>query len=217
VGAAERTHWVEWHDQYRDPTSPLSKRLVVVKRLIDTVLDEQPGEVQMISICAGAGLDVLGVLENREGARRRVKALLVERDPTLADGARAWARELGCDGVEVITGDAAETSVYAGVAPGDVVMVCGVFGNLSDFDIQRTIAALPQLCRTGGSVIWTRHRRAPDKTPEIRAWYEAAGFEEQAWESAGENAFGVGRHVLTAPGQPLQTGKRLFTFLPQPA
>jgi len=216
VGAAERTHWVEWHDQYRDPTSPLSKRLVVVKRLIDTVLDEHPGHLQVISICAGAGLDVLGVLENRESARRRVKALLVERDPTLADGARAWARELGADGVAVVTGDAAETSQYATVAPADVVMACGVFGNLSDFDIQRTIAALPQLLRTGGSVIWTRHRRAPDITPEIRAWYAAAGFEERAFESAGENSFGVGRHVLTAPSEPLVTGTRLFTFLPRP-
>ena len=188
----------------------------MVKRLLDTVLDEQRGEVQVISICAGAGLDVLGVLENREGVRKRVRALLVEADPTLADGARAWARELGSDGVEVVTGDAAETSRYADVAPADVVMVCGVFGNLSDFDMQRTIRALPQLCRTGGSVIWTRHRRAPDKTPEIRAWFAAAGFEERAFDSAGENTFGVGRHVLTAPSDPLVTGQRLFTFLPRP-
>ena len=216
MGAAERTHWVEWHDQYRDPFSALSKRLVVVKRLIDTVLDEQRGDVQVISICAGAGLDVLGVLESREGARKRVKALLVERDPTLSDGARSWARELGCDGVEVVTGDAAETSRYVDVAPADLVLSCGVFGNLSDFDIQRTIRAMPQLCRTGGSVIWTRHRRAPDITPEIRAWFEAAGFEEAGFESAGENAFGVGRHVLTGPSEPLVSGQRLFTFLPRP-
>jgi protein-L-isoaspartate O-methyltransferase len=216
VGAAERTHWVEWHDQYRDPTSGLSKRLVVVKRLIDTVLDEQRGDVRVISICAGAGLDVLGVLENRESARKRVRALLVERDPTLADGARAWARELGADGVEVRTGDAAETDCYVDIAPADIVLVCGVFGNLSDFDIQRVVGALPQLCATGGSVIWTRHRRAPDITPEIRAWFAAAGFEEQAFESAGENAFGVGRHVLTSPSEPLVTGQRLFTFLPRP-
>jgi protein-L-isoaspartate O-methyltransferase len=216
VGAAERTHWVQWHDQYRDPTSPLSKRLVVVKRLIDTVLDEQRGPVQVISICAGAGLDVLGVLENREGARSRVRALLVERDPTLADSARSWARELGCDGVEVRTGDAAETSQYVDFAPADVVLVCGVFGNLSDLDIQRVVGALGALCRTGGSVIWTRHRRAPDKTPEIRAWFANAGFEERAFESAGEDGFGVGRHVLAAPGEPLVTERRLFTFLPRP-
>src|SRR5262249_49099050 len=153
-----------------DPTSALSKRLVVVKRLIDTVLDEQRGDVQVISICAGAGLDILGVLESRESARKRVRALLVERDPTLSDGARAWARELGADGVEVVTGDAAETVRYVDVAPADIVLVCGVFGNLSELHIQRTIRTLPQLCKTGGSVIWTRHRRAPDITPEIRAW-----------------------------------------------
>ncbi len=217
MGAAERTHWVQWHDAYRDPASPLSKRLVVVKRLLDTVLDEQPGEVRVISLCAGAGLDVLGVLENREGARQRVHARLVEADPTLGESARAYARELGCDGVEVRTGDAAETSQYVDFAPADVVLVCGVFGNLSDLDIQRLIGALGGLCRTGGSVIWTRHRRAPDKTPEIRAWFAASGFEEHTFESAGEDAFGVGRHVRTAPNEPLVPGERLFTFLPRSA
>lgn len=216
VGGAERTHWVVWHDDYRDPASPLSKRLVVVKRLLDTVLDERPGEVTVISLCAGAGLDVLGVLESREGARRRVRARLVEADPTLSEGARAYARELGCDGVEVMTGDAAELSQYAGFAPADVVMVCGVFGNLSDLDIQGTIMALGQLCAEGGSVIWTRHRRAPDKTPEIRAWFAASGFEERAYATAGDDAFGVGRHVRVAPSEPLEPGRRMFTFLPRP-
>lgn len=31
-------------------------------------------------------------------------------------------------------------------------------------------------------VIWTRHRRLPDLTPRIRAWFTDAGFDEVAFD-----------------------------------
>jgi hypothetical protein len=35
-----------------------------------------------------------------------------------------------------------------------LVLVCGVFGNISAKDIEGTIARLPQLCADGATVIW---------------------------------------------------------------
>jgi predicted RNA methylase len=208
----EMTDWADWHEAYRDPDSPLSGRLAVVQRLIAEALDRTSGDVQAISVCAGAGKDLLGVLAGRDD-RARVHALLVEAEPRLVERAETAARAAGATHVTAVVGDAALTDAYAGVAPADLVLVCGVFGNIADEDVERTIGALPQLCREGGTVIWTRHRGHPDLTPAVRRWFADAGFDELAFESAGPGAFAVGMHRSTRPPEPLQPGVRLFTFL----
>jgi hypothetical protein len=43
------------------------------------------------------------------------------------------------------------------------------------------VVAAPQLCNPGATLIWTRHTRAPDLTPRIRAWFTGAGFAERAF------------------------------------
>ena len=63
------------------------------------------------------------------------------------------------------------------MVPAELVLLCGIFGNITSADIQRTIATSPQLCRTGATVIWTRHRGEPDLVPTICDWFEARGFE----------------------------------------
>jgi hypothetical protein len=58
-----------------------------------------------------------------------------------------------------------------------IVMGCGIFGNITDSDTQATVAALPSLRATGALVLWTRHLLAPDLTPAIRSWFKEAGFQ----------------------------------------
>jgi hypothetical protein len=98
--------------------------------------------------------------------------------------------------------------------PADVLMVCGVFGNISDDDVQTTVKALPSLCTAGGTVVWTRHRGEPDLTPAIRGWFVEAGFQEDAFESPGLGAssFSVGVNRLVADPRPFEPGRRMFTF-----
>ena len=86
------------------------------------------------------------------------------------------------------------------------------FDNVSDIGIKRTTAAAPALCAPGATVIWTRHRRPPDLTPRIRAWFTDAGFDEGAFEplDTGLAAVGVGR-LRHAPPNVLPAGP-LFTF-----
>src|SRR6266511_1793903 len=60
---------------------------------------------------------------------------------------------------------------------------CGVFGNIPDDDVHRTIDALPQFCARDATVIWTRHRGPPDLTPTIRGWFAGTGFVELGFES----------------------------------
>ena len=69
------------------------------------------------------------------------------------------------DRLRIVEGDASQARWYADDVPADIVLVCGVFGNISAADITRTIQAMRGFCLPGGHVIWTRHRRAPDATP----------------------------------------------------
>ena len=55
--------WFEWHRPYDDSTSPLAGRLRVVQRYVVEFLDSAPpGEISVVSMCAGQGRDLLEVL-----------------------------------------------------------------------------------------------------------------------------------------------------------
>jgi hypothetical protein len=155
---------------------------------------------------------VLGVLPSHP-RRDDVRACLVELDPVLAARARRRADDAGLAGVEVRTADAALVDGFADAAPANVVLVCGIFGNISDDDIERTVVALPQLCERDATVLWTRHRRPPDLTPTIRDWFSREGFDELAFEAPEVARWvSVGAACLRADPQPLEPGTRLFTF-----
>ncbi len=204
--------WRSWHDQYDDPGSCLARRLLAVQAQIRAALDRSPsGPLRAISLCAGQGRDLLEVLADHP-RREDVWARLVEldaRNTAFAEGSR---RAAGLRRVEAVTADASLTDHYRDLAPADLVLVCGVFGNISDQDIERTIDTCAQLCQTGGTVIWTRHRGAPDRVPLIGEWFKERGFEPQ-WLSEPDAGFGVGAHRFTGQPRPLVLGTRMFTFV----
>jgi hypothetical protein len=205
--------WLAWHERYDDPGSRLARRLVVVQDRITRALDAAPpGPIKALSMCAGQGRDLLGVLE-RHPRRDDVTAVLVELDPRNADAARQRVRDLGLPGIEVVTGDAARTDHYLAQAPADLVLACGIFGNLSDEDVRRTIGYCAALCAPGGTTVWTRHRNEPDLVPQICEWFEQSGFELAFVTEPGD--FGVGEHRRRADAEPraLPPGETMFTFL----
>jgi hypothetical protein len=112
----------------------------------------------------------------------------------------------------VLQADAGITDACAGAVPAEVVVACGIFGNISDSDIRATVAALPSLCAPGALVVWTRHRRPPDLTPAIRSWFAEAGFREEAFDISQDGFMSVGAHRLTGEPPALVLGQRLFTF-----
>jgi hypothetical protein len=202
-------NWVDWHLAYDVDDSPLQRRLAIVQAHIRDALDQcAPGQIRVISICAGQGRDLIGVLEGH-ARRADVRARLVELDERNCDLARASAPP----GVEVVCGDASVTSAYAGATPAEIVIACGVFGNISDADIVRTIEVLPSLCASGATVIWTRHRRPPDRTVEVRQWFETAGFTEIAFDGPDGFAFGVGANRLAIPPLPFLDDVKMFEFV----
>lgn len=203
--------WHTWHDRYDQPGSNMARRLSAVRERIRIALDASPrGPLQIISMCAGQGRDLLAVLPQHP-RRDDVHARLVELDGRNAKIARQSASDTGLDGIEVIVGDAGELASYADVAPADLVLVCGVFGNISVEDIQSTVAACSQLCKSGGTVIWTRHRRQPDLVPQICRWFKENDF-EQLWLSSEGELFGIGANRFTGKPRPLAGSKQMFSF-----
>ena len=100
----------------------------------------------------------------------------------------------------------------AGASPADLLLVCGVFGNISDGDIEHTIGVLPTLCSPGAWVIWTRHPTGV-AFPLIPDWLEAAGFTVETLVVSERERFSVGAARLTGEALPFCSGERLFTFV----
>ncbi len=205
-------HWVRWHAAYDDPASSQSRRLRAVQDQIRRVLDAAPaGPLRVLSLCAGSGRDLLEVLRDHP-RRGSVRARLIELDPRLAAVARATAAGIDAGPVEIVEGDAGLTDAFVGAVPADLLLLAGIFGNVPDADIQQMAAATPMLSTSGGSVIWTRHRRPPDLTPAIRGWYAAAGVEELAFVAPEDELFSVYLGRFAGAPAPLKAGLRLFAF-----
>ncbi|MEA2645310.1 MAG: hypothetical protein QOE92_393 [Chloroflexota bacterium] len=203
-----------WHEQYDDPDGSLAVRLGIVQRRLAELLDAAPaGPLRLISMCAGQGRDVIGVLPGHP-RRGDVSCHLVELDAANAAVAREQATAAGLEKFDVVEADAALAETYAPFAPADIVLACGVFGNISDTDVENTVRTVSMLCRPGAGIVWTRHRQEPDLTPAIRRWFAESGWEELAFD-APDNATlsGIGAARLRGAAAAWRAGHRFFTFL----
>ena len=208
--ASDRVDWVAWHGSY-DQAGSLARRLAVVRTRIGETLDAAgDGPLRILSLCAGDGRDVLPEVAARPWLR--ASTTLVELDEQLAATARQASSRLA--GGEVRRGDAGNVATFADVLPVDLLLLCGIFGNISADDIRATIAAVPSMLAAGGTVIWTRGWFAhQDLRPTIRRWFTEAGLTEVAFDGDPER-FGVGvaqsatNHPTTPPNN-----MRLFSFI----
>lgn len=205
--------WIEWHLAYADADSPLARRLAIVQAHVAAVLQRRGDTpTRVLSLCSGEGRDLIEPIA-RLGLGDRVRGRLVELDSTLAGRAMEAIAAAHLDGLEVRVGDAGLTTAYEGAVPADLVLVCGVFGNITDDDVRATIGALPSMCAAGATLIWTRHRRPPDLTPAIRRWLRAAGFRHEAFIKVPDSPASVGVERFVGVPVPFATGVRLFEFV----
>jgi methyltransferase family protein len=209
--------WHEWYQAYDDPASSLSGRLATVRAQLESLLLAAGDPVRIVSMCSGDGRDTLPVVAS---TRPEAAVLLVELDPDLAASARDAARALGLAAVEVRTADAGTTTSYDGAGVADVLMACGVFGNITDDDLARSVATFPSFLASGGHVVWTRGRfltQDPtsydgDPSDLVRRIFADAGFEEVAFVRD-PSGFRVGVHRWPGPAGTLQPGVRMFDFV----
>jgi hypothetical protein len=153
--------WTEWHELYELSPS-LTARLMLVRAHITRHLDTAPaGPIRILSVCAGDGRDLIAALSDHPRAGD-VRARLVELDAGLAGRGREMADTAGLsESLDFVAADATAASAYRGFAPADLVLACGVFGNVRKADTPRLVESLASLCTRGGSLTWTRRLATP--------------------------------------------------------
>jgi hypothetical protein len=119
----------------------------------------------------------------------------------------------GLGGIQLRQADAGYSGAYEGAVPADVLLLCGIFGNVSPTDVRNTVINSKLLCAPDATVIWTRHRRTPDRSPTIRGWFRDAGFTEIGFDSPGVDHFAVCTERLMDEPHPFSTDVHLFTFV----
>ena len=217
--SAVSTDWQQWHEHYDDPASSLARRLATVRNEVrDLLIQREGAPTRVTSICAGDGRDLLPVLATRDGD---VDAVLIEIDTDLGDRAGATAAASGLSRVQVRTGDAGLSSTLAGLPPADVFLACGVFGNITDADLETTIGALPAFLAPGGAVIWTRGASigegelsayAGDPADLVREVFARHGFTEETFVRPADADFRVGVHRRSVDVSRVALPERLFSF-----
>ena len=207
--------WFEWHKGYRRSPA-LNARLSLVRLQIANCLDACPtGEIRVVSVCAGDGRDLLGVLIDHPRTQD-VKARLVELDRRLVECGRAAAQEAGLsEQIEFVNGDATMSSAYEGIAPVDLVIVCGVFGHVREAETPRLVQTLSCLCKSGGSVVWTRRLNDSESTRHaaaIQTLLRESAFEEVCFEVTPQGKSGVSTHRYLGEALALPNNQQLFEF-----
>ncbi|MDF5737855.1 MULTISPECIES: class I SAM-dependent methyltransferase family protein [unclassified Nostoc] len=206
--------WYEWHELYK--TEPkLQQRLEIVREYIAYSLNNSPeGAIQIVSVCAGDGRDLLGTLENHPRAKD-VSARLVEINSNLVEHGRATIESLGlAKQIEFINGDATLATNYVEAVPADIVIVCGVFGNLADeTELNRLLDNLSFLSKPGAFVIWTRgHSNGIPYSENVRKILGASEFEEVNFKFTATGDMGVGLHRYLGENLAQPKEQQLFVF-----
>lgn len=206
--------WLEWHDLY-NTEAKLQQRLKIVREYISYSLDNSPaGIIRIVSVCAGDGRDLLGILANHPRTED-VYARLVEINPQLVERGRATIESLGLTKqIEFINGDATAAANYVGVVPADIVIVCGIFGNLADEnELNRLLGNLGFLSKKDAFILWTRgHSNGIAYSETVRKYFREFGFEEVNFKLTATGDMGVGIHRYLGENVAVSKEQQLFVF-----
>ena len=196
---------------HREPAERPRRHVVdAIAHFLDTA---PPGPLTVVSLCAGDATD-LAIAVGGHARCGDVIGAAIELDPDWPS-APPPTSSAGVP-LDVRCADAGDIQSYFDLVPADLLMLVGIFGNVSDADIERTVGAVPALCRPGATIIWTRHRRPPDLTPSIRRWFRQCGCTNLRFDAPDDATWTVGTERLDSlpDGGASLAAERLFTFLP---
>ena len=206
--------WVKWHRLYETEPSRILRLEFVEQHLSDCMHGIPAGSFKVVSICSGDGRDIIGVLSDHP-RRNDARVRLVEINPNLVEAGRNAIESAGlAKQVEFFLGDATMSSAYADMAPADLVVACGVFGNVRKRHLKQLINSLPLLCQSGGYIVWTHFlsRTGMRRIALIRGLLRTAGFVEKHLNFSNQAAHLVATHHYAGKSMSLPDDSRLFEF-----
>jgi len=209
-------NWNEWY-KYYDKLPSLQERLRIVREQIIAALNEcPPGQIRIVSVCAGDGRDLISALQNHP-RRNDVTALLLDNNAESVARGHAAAENTGLQlQLRFLDADATVAKNYLGAVPAGLVLLSGFLGHLRHADVPRLIHCLPMFCQTGGWVIWNRHlflHNGHEQVPAIRTCFRQTKFQEAFFAAPDPNGFAVGRVQFTGRPEPLDPSRVLFEFV----
>jgi hypothetical protein len=205
--------WSNWPAMSYRRASYVKRLKVVQDQFAASLTEREPGPVRVVSLCAGDGRDVMGVLESHT-RRADVTAWLVELDPkSVAAGVKA-RDEVGLSrNVIFIQGDATDFATYKDILPSDIVLVCGVWGHVRPEEQLSLVKALGKFCKPGGTVIWSRGlKRGMERFTELQALFERNSFERVGESFTPDGKWGVCTHRYMGKPVEVPTSGRIFNF-----
>jgi len=190
------------------------QRLEAVQQHLIERLDSVPcGPIRLISICAGDGRDVIGVLQTHE-RRKEMSAWLVELDrQSVAAGIRDASLVGLQDTVRFINGDATDYVTYQDIAPADIVLACGVWGHVPAHERVSLTSALAALCRPRGTVTWTRGiSNGTARLDEIESLFVRPTWERMRITLTADKRWAVATYRYGGQSRLLPRTGRIFNF-----
>jgi hypothetical protein len=190
------------------------RRLRVVQEHLAECLDvAPPGAVKVLSMCAGDGRDVIGVVQSHP-RRNDVSAWLVELNRQSVDLGLHYTTHAGLEkSLRFVNEDATVYTTYKYIAPADIVLVCGVWGHVPPPERGGLVQAAAALTRAGGSVIWTRGvSKGMSRFDEIDSLFAEPAWEKVRVSFTADKSWAVATHRYRGPAQELPADGQIFHF-----
>lgn len=205
--------WASWPDRAYQNQGYRQRLSTVQSHLAESLHGAPTGRVRILSICAGDGRDVIGVLPSHP-RRADVSAALVEQSERSIKHGQADANAAGISGVvSFLHGDATLFETYRGIAPAEIVLFCGVWGHVPARERQNVVQGLSCLCRPGGVVIWTRGiAKGMDRLQQIEAAFEGRSWQKSRLSFTADQNWAVVTQRYCGPALEVPADGRFFSF-----
>ncbi len=209
-----RSHvWSGWPEAaYQQPG--YRQRLQAVQEHLAQSLDCAPnGPVRIISICAGDGRDIIGVLSSHR-RRTDVQAWLIELNHQSVVAGIRQAKNAGLeDRVTFLNTDATLYATYKDIAPAEIILLSGVWGHVPAQERASLAGGLASFCNPRGTLIWTRGvSQGIGRLREIQAHFSAPAWEEERLTLTPDNNWAVASYCHCGPPQELPRSGQVFRF-----